>query len=232
MSKKITKVIAALGVVAGLGIAALPLSSYAETGTVDVKVTVAGNFTITNDDNIATCTPKAAETLQYGAIALSFTGENLTDIVATDDSGICLQSNSKGKYSIAMGTPYHATVDTTTLYSEAASGSEGSALASQKIEAANGPLSAGTAAWGVKFNGANRGAASTTNAINADTEYVAPVEFGTSYSGGRTLGSNVTIPNDVGDYYGITVGAAVTGSHNGQYTGSLVFHAVATLDTP
>jgi hypothetical protein len=38
MAKKITKVIAALGVVAGLGIAALPLSSYAEDVDVIVEI--------------------------------------------------------------------------------------------------------------------------------------------------------------------------------------------------
>ncbi len=40
------------------------------------------------------------------------------------------------------------------------------------------------------------------------------------------------IPNGVGDYWGITVGAAVTAAHNGQYTGALIFSAVATPSAP
>lgn len=50
MSKS-TKIIAALGVVAGLGVAALPLSSFAaETGDVNVKVTVGSTISMTIDD--------------------------------------------------------------------------------------------------------------------------------------------------------------------------------------
>jgi len=44
MTKRITKVIAALGVVAGLGIAALPLSSYAAERDVIVRFTIQGTI--------------------------------------------------------------------------------------------------------------------------------------------------------------------------------------------
>ena len=48
---KLTKTIAALGVVAGLGVAALPLSSYAANTNVPVTVTVDDQIAISTDKN-------------------------------------------------------------------------------------------------------------------------------------------------------------------------------------
>ena len=57
MSKS-TKIIAALGVVAGLGVAALPLSSFAATtGDVNVKVEVGSTISMTIDDADHSTTP-------------------------------------------------------------------------------------------------------------------------------------------------------------------------------
>lgn len=50
MSKS-TKIIAALGVIAGLGVAALPLGAFAETQDVDVKITVKSSVSITIDQD-------------------------------------------------------------------------------------------------------------------------------------------------------------------------------------
>lgn len=46
---KMSKAIAVLGVVAGLGVAALPLSTYADTQVVPVEVEVSGAISITSD---------------------------------------------------------------------------------------------------------------------------------------------------------------------------------------
>lgn len=57
MSKS-TKIIAALGVVAGLGVAALPLNSFAaETGDVNLKVTVGSTISMTIDGADRSTTP-------------------------------------------------------------------------------------------------------------------------------------------------------------------------------
>ena len=57
MSKS-TKIIAALGVVAGLGVATLPLSSFAaSTGDVNVKVEVGSTISMTIDDADRSTTP-------------------------------------------------------------------------------------------------------------------------------------------------------------------------------
>ena len=50
MSKS-TKIIAALGVIAGLGVAALPLGAFAESQDVDVKITVKSSVSIAVEEN-------------------------------------------------------------------------------------------------------------------------------------------------------------------------------------
>lgn len=132
MSKTITKVIAALGVVAGLGVAALPLSSYAAplTSTDDVLVTatVTGSFT-------------AAVTT--GALPI---GEiNAGDDTAVEQTDtITITDNTPGAHSVYMGTEYNAT-DT------------GEAIAALKSSTNNIPAVAsvtpGTAGWSYAHNG-------------------------------------------------------------------------------
>lgn len=66
MTKAITKVIAGLGIVAGLGVAALPLSSYAaseESSNVTVNVTI--------NDTIGTVSPDCANSSGEGAAGTS-----------------------------------------------------------------------------------------------------------------------------------------------------------------
>ena len=55
MSKTITKVIAALGIVAGLGVAVLPLASYAATPNVIISVTVGDTGAGTPDCSGTSC---------------------------------------------------------------------------------------------------------------------------------------------------------------------------------
>lgn len=80
---KMTKVIAALGVVAGLGVAALPLSSYAATGSVGVKVAVDSSISLstsTNTIDLGTMTTKdtRVETVSITVNADSENGYKLT----------------------------------------------------------------------------------------------------------------------------------------------------------
>lgn len=226
MSKKITKVIAGLGVVAGLGIAALPLSSYAATNNLDVEVTVGEIFTITTDPLVASCVDGSdVPMVNYGKVELSFSSPIS---VQTDDSGICVQSNKTGTYNLSVGTRPDATIITTALYSENIVGSgEATATDVQKIPA-SATITGGVAGWGYKFTGATNAGSAVSTAIEADTAYVAPTQFASGHaSGGRTLSADSVIPNTKGDYYGITIGAAISGNHTGTYIGGLQFYAVA-----
>ena len=86
MSKTITKVIATLGVVAGLGVAALPLTSYAAHSEVDVYIEVEGLLTVA----------AAATDLDLGQTDASVAAVPQTTIVTVTD-------NSGGTHDIVMG---------------------------------------------------------------------------------------------------------------------------------
>ena len=98
MSKTITKVIAALGVVAGLGVAALPLSSYAASITSDIPVTVTveGLFSVAPTDPAAT----ADGELRLGTLKVG------TLQTGSDTSSITLTDNNGGTHSLYMGVKY------------------------------------------------------------------------------------------------------------------------------
>lgn len=76
---KITKAIAALGVVAGLGVAALPLSSYAAQTTVPVKATIDASLSIsTSAEEVSVENVIAGGEIEYS---------DLTVTVATNVGG-------------------------------------------------------------------------------------------------------------------------------------------------
>ncbi len=86
---KMTKAIAALGVVAGLGVAALPLSSYADgNATVDVTAVVPSGI------SISAVNANGAQEVDFGTVALD--GK-----VATRDITVTATGNVAG-YKIAM----------------------------------------------------------------------------------------------------------------------------------
>ena len=94
MSKLITRSIAALGVIAGLSVAALPLTSYATTDESDITVSAtvgAATFAIGNTGSIGMTQAAAGTTM----------GEGATNINVT--------SNAPGGYTLAMGIPSTAT---------------------------------------------------------------------------------------------------------------------------
>lgn len=88
---KMTKTIAALGVVAGLGVAALPLSSYAATtnnpATVDVLATVNGTISMTVADeeiNVGTVTPGGEIASKSTTVTVSTNNEKGYKLEMTD----------------------------------------------------------------------------------------------------------------------------------------------------
>lgn len=113
---KMTKTIAALGVVAGLGVAALPLSSYADTADFDVNATVLESISITTEVageeatslNLGNVTPGSA--LKSGAMTVtvhtnSDAGYTLTAKTKDDDNSMVnTDSSLTEKNKIAAAT--------------------------------------------------------------------------------------------------------------------------------
>lgn len=173
----ITKAIAALGVVAGLGVAALPLSSYAaETGPVKVTATVDNTISVTANDtevNLGTVMPNGPVSSASTSVTVATTNETgYTLVVKDSDENIGLyKTNADGSLNMTAG---------------------------QFIEA--GAPAKGSTAWGVRadatkaFQGvtAYSGAGielkkTTTSATTAgDTT---DVEFGVSVATGFTNGT-------------------------------------------
>ena len=118
---KITKTIAALGVVAGLGVAALPLASYADSPdleTLTVNANIGQSFSLSVDKNAVTLTPT-----------------NNGEIVNTETAGginATVTSNNAAGYTLVLtGTEDYSLAD-----------------GGKKIPA--GTPAKGTSAWGIK----------------------------------------------------------------------------------
>jgi len=94
MTKSITKVIAALGVVAGLGVAVLPLSSYADSKDVTVQITIeATTGTVNPGCTTASDSGGAGEIIEADC---SMTGSSNTGVkisIADKDSNLNLVGN-------------------------------------------------------------------------------------------------------------------------------------------
>lgn len=120
--KKLTSVIAATGIVAGLGVAALPLASYAadpasDTASVTVSLEVSDAISITVDDNEST-------TINLGTIAPNAITGTGKKVVAN------VKSNNASGYTVtAAGTALTRASGTETI--------------------AYGSVAAGTSAWGI-----------------------------------------------------------------------------------
>lgn len=145
---KSTKVIAALGIIAGLGVAALPISSFAAGQEVTVKVNVGESVSISGGDQDGTT--------QSGQNATTEISMNANEVNTTG-----LKSKIKAATNAAKG--YKLTVkdkDTDTSLKNGA----------YSIPAAN-TVSAGTSAWNVK-GGDSTGVFSTGKAITAADQLV------------------------------------------------------------
>lgn len=85
---KMTKAVVALSVVAGLGVAALPLSSYAASSnpaTVDLYAQVTGNVSMTVDDE-----------------EINFGGLDATNDIVPKSTTITVTTNNSNGYKIEM----------------------------------------------------------------------------------------------------------------------------------
>ncbi len=214
MSKKITKVIAALGVVAGLGVAALPLSSYAADGnaSMDVTVNVQNVFTVTVPTNAGALNASVSSIAETNGTSIA----HATAKVTANGAG--------GTYTFKIGTPYSTTVNTTALARTGYAVPLTSPDITKIIPA--GTPTIGTSAWGYKLiattsgaNGAGGGAiAGATN----DTTYQAPAAYtSATFEGGKTISNSAVIPTG-GDNYTFQIGATISNLNvNGEYKGSL-----------
>jgi len=144
MTKTITKVIAALGVVAGLGVAALPLSSYADDIQVNVEIR-----TTTGSISPDCGTPYATT----AAVAAGVLAESNCAITGSSNTGITIGIST----SSAALTPSTALTGYTTNFETApTNGSTIPAITSQLTSAnftiANiGAINSGAGGWGYQF---------------------------------------------------------------------------------
>lgn len=139
MSKS-TKVIAALGVVAGLGVAALPAFTYAATADAEVEVTVTSSISIAVEgtDSTASKVSMAPNELKEG-------GEFKSTIKVTTNNVAGYDATVKAK----------AEKDVNLTSSD-----------SNTIPAASGTLTAGTAGWGYRVGTSGDWVAVTTTEAN------------------------------------------------------------------
>lgn len=201
---KMSKAIAALGVVAGLGVAALPLSTYAASKNAQVQVTVDGAISInlvdpsdegkaTNTTSGATFTP-ATGLLDFGTIKIN--GDPVEGVM-----GVQVATNNATGY---------------TLNIKAASTTDmvGSGNAEGFVIPANASLAATTAGWAYK------GGEITT--LTAITTEGAQLKNTTSALTGTEVDGKKTETTDV------TFSVSADGStHDGVYVGTVVFTAAA-----
>ena len=100
---KITKTIAALGVVAGLGVAALPLASYADSPDskpITVNANIGSSFSLTVDKNSVALAP-----INNGPIVNTETDGGINATVTSNNAaGYTLVLNGTEDYSLASGT--------------------------------------------------------------------------------------------------------------------------------
>lgn len=194
---KMTKTIAALGVVAGLGVAALPLSSYAATQQVDVSANVLGSIAVSTDVDGES---GAKGTLELGDVTPGSS-------VVMKDLAVTVSTNSTAGYTLTL----RDTATDASLINTADS--------TQKI-AADTTVQKGQTAWAV------RGAADGSSALN-DSDWVAvPASNATALTiknkaaGALTDGAETTSVT-----FGVSVAeGAVTA---GTYTSTVIFTATS-----
>lgn len=164
---KMTKTIAALGVVAGLGVAALPLSSYAAQREVEISANVLGSIAITTDAEGESDT--ATGTLHLGDVTPGSS-------VVSEALSVTVSTNSDKGY------------DLTLIDKNADASLVNKADATQKIPTAT-TVAQGKTAWGVR--GGDLGT-SSWKAVPASGDVALTVK---ENAGGATLtdGSETTV---------------------------------------
>lgn len=163
---KITKTIAALGVVAGLGVAALPLASYAETfDTVTVNAEVGTSMSVSLNKDSVSLNPTAG-----GAPVNTEGGQTITATAIT---------NNTNGYKLTL-----TDADSTNHY-----------LTSGENHIKPGVPTKGDSSWGVKFGTGAGGYVSIANAqpitgeATADAGETHSLDVGVSASAGQVPGT-------------------------------------------
>lgn len=194
---KMSKAIAVLGVVAGLGVAALPLSSYAATTatrTAQVQVEVAGGISLAFDQPD---TQIEGATFNETTRLLDLGQVTLGGAVKEGAFKVVVETNNPIGYELKI-----AAKDSTDMTSE-----NGDTIATG-VPTAN----ATTSAWGYKVGAGTYTALTTEGAVisAADDATVAPTEG----TGRPSKGTDVT--------FGV---AAQSSQAEGTYVGNVVFTA-------
>ena len=193
---KMSKAIAVLGVVAGLGVAALPLSSYAadnysQSAQAQVKVEVGGAISITTDAT-------------DGVVDL---GEmKINGVSTTKDLNVTVSSNSEIGYDLTIKS---ATTDTSL---KTADGAEIPADAN---------IAAGTSAWAYRLYEADGTTPAAWTAITA-----APVNILSHTADAGNTGAMTGNTGAMTGNTKVNFGASASGTQaEGIYTGTVVFTA-------
>lgn len=173
MSKS-TKIVAGLGVAAALGIAAVPVASFAVTdlsGTVDITATIADSFSMTIDTKTASQAGTAGNAIDFGEVAV-----NSTDTAGS--TTLVVTTNIPDGYNLKAFATGAAGHETALHNAEADADIPGYASLSA--------LTAGTAGWGIKVSAVEKdvadAGAAAARALNGGvfdgTQYLAPTTAG------------------------------------------------------
>lgn len=200
---KMSKAIAVLGVVAGLGVAALPLSSYAADGataskSAQVQAKVEGAISI---DIVEPTTPNTGDDVSLTGSLLNLGTLKINGAPNTGAMGVRVATNAANGYSLSIKSASSAT------------GMVGSNGAEGFTIPANAAVTTGTAGWAYKV-----GAGNQTAITDKDVEIRAP---------GAITGTD-TVDNKKAETTDVTfIVAADSNTHDGTYTGTVVFTATA-----
>lgn len=208
---KMTTAIAALGVVAGLGVAAMPLATYADTTRdVPLKLTVEETIEIStsSDDDPFT---------KVSDVELSTANKGDNADYASKDFEVFVKTNASNGYTIS------AKSTTTETALKTADGNE---------IPANAALAAGTSAWAYKVTPGTQGDGATApGETNMSAWTAISATDAVIYTATQDKGGISTANKGLGT--GVTFGASISNSQAaGDYTGSVTFTAAAGVATP
>lgn len=207
---KTTSALIALGVVAGLGVATLPLSSYAVTNpdpvNVPVSLEVEEILEITTNNMAGEEGAQAPATVTLAKLGSASDGANY----ASDGSfKVNIKSNVEKGYDLAI----KGSTDTD---SSTVTGALATDLLSSTDRIAAGDLTGTTSSWGYKA-----GTKTAWTAVETDNV--------TIYTGSKTVEGDLDIAD--GKDIPVTFGANVVASQAaGIYTGQVTFTATAVTD--
>lgn len=196
MTKALTKVMAGLGIVAGLGVAALPLSSYAAADIDDilVKVTVNSMFTVSASGNIELTNATATSS-----------PDGITTVTVTDNDG--------GTHAIYMGI----------LEASASAGligTVGNAIGTT-IPASATAVANGTAGWQYGYS---VGTAVDFDALTTKTQPVQYTDTGNT-TGGTPIAATGSVSSGTATYtIGAKAGVSTT-TPDGTYQNTIRVYA-------